>query len=83
MAGAAIIPIIDLHRATLYRDDTSVLSDFSFSLRDGERAAIVGANEAGKLALLELFSGEVHPMTRDETCVALARANGWYQALLG
>ncbi len=33
-----MVPLIDIHRTTVYRGDTCVFSDFSFSLRDGEHA---------------------------------------------
>lgn len=63
--------IIDIHRATVYRGDTCVFSDFSFSLQAGEHAAILGPNGAGKSTLLKLLAGGVHPMPLDETHVRL------------
>jgi ABC-type Mn2+/Zn2+ transport system ATPase subunit len=41
-----MLPIIDSHRATVYRGETRVFTDFSFSLREGEHAAILGPNGA-------------------------------------
>lgn len=73
-------PILDIQHATVYRGETCVFSDFSFALRDGEHAAILGPNGSGKSTLLKLFTGEVHPLPRDETRVRLfgeARWNVW------
>ena len=63
--------IIDIHRATVYRGDTCVFSDFSFALQAGEHAAILGPNGAGKSTLLKLLAGGVHPLPLDETSVRL------------
>ncbi|MBI3356429.1 MAG: ATP-binding cassette domain-containing protein [Nitrospirae bacterium] len=72
-----MLPIIDIHRATIYRGDTCVFSDFSFILREGEHAAILGPNGAGKSTLLKLLSGEVHPMPLDETRMRLFGEECW------
>jgi iron complex transport system ATP-binding protein len=70
-------PILDIQHATVYRGDTCVFSDFSFTLREGEHAAILGPNGAGKSTLLKLLSGEVHPMPLDGTRMTLFGEEGW------
>lgn len=70
-------PILDIHHATVYRGGTCVFSDFSFTLREGEHAAILGPNGAGKSTLLKLLSGEVHPMPLDETRMVLFGEGSW------
>lgn len=72
-----MFPIIDIHRATVHRGDTCVFADFSFSLRNGEHAAILGPNGAGKSTLLKLVSGEVHPVPREETRVVMFGEERW------
>lgn len=69
--------ILDIERATVYRGDTCVFSDFSFDLRAGEHAVILGPNGAGKSTLLKLLSGEVHAMSRAETRMALFGDERW------
>ncbi len=63
--------IIDIHKATVYRGETCVFSDFSFALQEGEHAAILGPNGAGKSTLLKLLAGGVHPFPLDETRVRI------------
>ncbi len=73
----ALPPIIDIQRATVYRGDTRVFTNFSLSLPEGEHVAILGPNGAGKSTFLKLLSGEVHPMTLDHTRVRLFGEERW------
>jgi len=69
--------ILDIQRATVYRGETCVFSNFSFKLRDSEHVAILGPNGSGKSTLLRLLSGEVHSMPKDETRTALFGDERW------
>lgn len=69
--------ILDIQRATVYRGETCVFSNFSFKLRDSEHVAILGPNGSGKSTLLRLLSGEVHAMPKDETRTALFGDERW------
>jgi len=69
--------ILDIQHATVYRGETCVFSDFSFTLRDGEHVAILGPNGSGKSTLLRLLSGEVHAMPKDETRLVLFGDERW------
>jgi iron complex transport system ATP-binding protein len=68
--------ILNIQHATVYRGDTCVFSDFSFSLQEGEHAAIVGPNGAGKSTLLKLLAGGVHPLPLDATRISLFGEEG-------
>lgn len=70
-------PILEIQLATVYRGDTCAFSDFCFTLREGEHAAILGPNGAGKSTLLKLLSGEVHPVPRDETRIRVFGEDQW------
>jgi molybdate transport system ATP-binding protein len=50
-----------LHAVNVRRGDEWVLRDISWTLRPGERWALVGDNGAGKTQLLKLLSGDVWP----------------------
>ena len=50
-----------LHAVSVRRGDKWVLRGISWSLRPGERWALVGDNGAGKTQLLKLLSGDVWP----------------------
>jgi len=72
--------LLDIQHATVFRGDTCVLEDLSFTLEAGAHTAILGPNGAGKSTLLKLLSGEVHPLPRDETSIRVfgeARWNVW------
>ena len=69
-------PILDIQRATVYRGETCVFSDFSFMLREGEHAVILGPNGAGKSTLLKLLAGGVHPMPLEQTHIRLFGEEG-------
>ncbi len=70
-------PILDIHRATVYRGDTCVFTDFSLSLQEGEHVAILGPNGAGKSTFLKLLAGEVHPLPNDDTHIRLFGEERW------
>lgn len=54
---------LSLRNVSVHLDDgTPVLHDVSWSLRDGESWAVVGANGAGKTSFLRLLAGDLRPM---------------------
>ena len=69
--------ILDIHRATVYRGDTCVITDFSLSLQEGEHVAILGPNGAGKSTILKLLAGEIHPAPNEETSIRLFGEERW------
>ncbi len=70
-------PILEIEKATVYRGDTCVFTDFSLSLQEGEHVAILGPNGAGKSTFLKLLAGEVHPVPNDETYIRLFGEERW------
>ncbi|MCP9465254.1 MAG: ribonuclease HI [Nitrospira sp.] len=70
-ASPTFRPILDIRHARVYRGDTLVFSNLSFTLREGEHAVVLGPNGSGKSTLLKLLAGEVHPMPLAETSIRL------------
>lgn len=58
---AAGAPLIELKDCSLILDDHPVLDAVSFTLRHGERWALVGPNGSGKSMLLKLLRGDIWP----------------------
>ncbi|WP_168159998.1 ATP-binding cassette domain-containing protein [Steroidobacter denitrificans] len=52
---------IELANCSLILDGQAVLQDVSFTLRRGERWALIGANGSGKTFLLKMLRGDVWP----------------------
>jgi molybdate transport system ATP-binding protein len=53
--------LIELSHCSLILDGHTVLDDVSFTLRRGERWALVGPNGSGKTMLLKMLRGDVWP----------------------
>jgi molybdate transport system ATP-binding protein len=55
------VPLIELVHCSLIFEAHQALDDISFTLRKGERWALIGANGSGKTMLLKMLRGEVWP----------------------
>ncbi|HEY0686257.1 MAG TPA: ATP-binding cassette domain-containing protein [Steroidobacter sp.] len=54
-------PLIELADCSLIFDEHTALDEVSFTLRRGERWALIGANGSGKTMLLKLLRGDMWP----------------------
>lgn len=54
-------PLIELKDCSLILDDHPVLDRVSFTLRHGERWALIGPNGSGKSMLLKMLRGDIWP----------------------
>jgi molybdate transport system ATP-binding protein len=59
--GAAARILFDLRSVTVLVDGRAVLDRLDFTLRRGERVAVVGANGSGKSTFLRLLAGDEQP----------------------
>lgn len=55
------VALIELSHCSLILDEHPVLDEVSFTMRRGERWALVGANGSGKTMLLKLLRGDMWP----------------------
>ncbi len=53
--------IIDLQGISLHREDTRILKNISWHIKNGEHWALIGPNGAGKTSLLKIISGNLWP----------------------
>jgi molybdate transport system ATP-binding protein len=60
LSGVAPL-LFDARQVTVLVDGRAVLSDLDFTLRRGERVAVLGANGAGKSTFLRLLAGDEQP----------------------
>ena len=69
--------ILDIKHATVYRGETCIFDDLSFTLEEDQHTAILGPNGAGKSTILKLLTGEVHPVPKDEPSIRLFGEERW------
>jgi ATP-binding cassette subfamily F protein uup len=53
--------ILELHHIAKAYDGRTLIRDFSYTLKRGERMGIIGPNGAGKTTLLEIIAGRTQP----------------------
>ncbi|TNF02754.1 MAG: ATP-binding cassette domain-containing protein [Gammaproteobacteria bacterium] len=63
--------LLDIHNATVYRDNKKVFDGFSLSVEQGQSTAIIGPNGAGKSTLLKLLTRELYPVVNDDSHVRI------------
>jgi ATP-binding cassette subfamily F protein 3 len=55
--------MFDVQNVSLSYGERQILTNVSFKLEDGERAAIIGPNGTGKSTLLKIIAGKISPET--------------------
>jgi iron complex transport system ATP-binding protein len=70
-------PLIEIHNATVWRGTTRVFQDFSLTVNQHERVAILGPNGSGKTTLLKLINRELYPVANDSSWVKVLGRERW------
>jgi iron complex transport system ATP-binding protein len=60
------VPVLELHNATVLKDDRPVLDALDLTIHQGEHTAILGPNGAGKSLLVSLLTHYERPVARIE-----------------
>ena len=63
---SALFPVLELHDATVVKDDRVVIDALSLTIREGEHTAILGPNGAGKSLLVSLLTHYERPLARTD-----------------
>ncbi len=72
---SSLDPVIELHHVTVTHGGKPILRDVSWTVRAGERWALVGPNGAGKTTLLSLVCGD-HPQAYSNDVKLFGRQRG-------
>lgn len=71
------VPLIEIHNATVWRGSTRVFHDFSLTLEQHERVAVLGPNGSGKTTLLKLINRELYPVANETSRVRILGRERW------
>ncbi len=71
------VPLIEIHNATVWRGSTCVLRNFSLSIAQHERVAVLGPNGSGKSTLLKTISRELRPVQEKDSWVSILGNTHW------
>jgi iron complex transport system ATP-binding protein len=70
-------PLIEIHNATIWRGSTRVFRNFSLTIEQHERIAIVGPNGSGKTTLLTAINRDLYPVASEDSWVRILGRRRW------
>tara|TARA_B100000686_G_C16801504_1_gene986391 strand:+ start:1547 stop:2344 length:798 start_codon:yes stop_codon:yes gene_type:complete len=70
-------PLIEFHKATIYRGKTKVFDNLTLSISPNEPTVILGPNGAGKTTLLKVVTRELYPAYRENSWVRILGKERW------
>ena len=70
-------PLLDIHRATVWRGNKRVFGNLSLRIAQGENVAILGPNGAGKTTLLRLLTRELYPVSQPGSWLRILGHDSW------
>jgi iron complex transport system ATP-binding protein len=69
--------LIDIHNATLWRDDTLVFENLNLTIPQHQRVAILGPNGSGKTTLLKTINRELYPVAKEDSWIRILGRDRW------
>lgn len=73
----AVVPLIEIRNATLYRGNTRVFENLNLCVRQHEPTAILGPNGSGKTTLLKVIYRELYPAHSGNSSVRILGRERW------
>jgi iron complex transport system ATP-binding protein len=70
-------PLIEIHNATIWRGSTRVFHDFSLTIEQHERVALLGPNGSGKTTLLKTINRELYPVAGSDSWIRILGREHW------
>jgi iron complex transport system ATP-binding protein len=70
-------PLIEIQNATVWRGSTRVFHDFSLTIGQHERVAVLGPNGSGKTTLLKTVNRELYPVASDDSWIRILGRDRW------
>jgi iron complex transport system ATP-binding protein len=70
-------PLIEIHNATVWRGSTRVFHNFSLTIPQHERVAVLGPNGSGKTTLLKTINRELYPVASDDSWIRILGRDRW------
>jgi len=70
-------PLIEIQNATVWRGSSCVLRDFTLSIGQAERVAVLGPNGSGKTTLLKTITQEIRPVVNEHSWIKVLGRRRW------
>ncbi len=70
-------PLLDIHKATIWRGRNRVFENLTLSIAQHERVAILGPNGCGKTTLLKTINRELYPVATPGTYIRVLGRDKW------
>jgi len=70
-------PLIDIHKATVWRGRTRVFDNLSLTIGQHEQVAVLGPNGSGKSTLLKTIYRELYPVARPDSWIRILGRERW------
>lgn len=70
-------PLIEIQNATIWNGSTCVFRDFSLTIGQHERVAVLGPNGSGKTTFLKTIDQQIRPVVREDSWIRILGQERW------